>query len=155
MVSRSLSLFSIRSTQLLLGATLGLIAFGSSAPKAAANPLQALPIVGDLLGGRPAPPPMPTELDIFHDNVQGNHVNLCVLTCNTPGTPGGIPQGIPSAARALPPGMIPPGAIPPGAIPPGAIPPGAIPPGARPPAPPQRNSNPNVTLDLSPIRIPL
>ncbi|MEO0708441.1 MAG: hypothetical protein AAF050_22640 [Cyanobacteria bacterium J06649_5] len=157
----------IRPTQILLGTLLGLIALGGTAQKASANPLRALPIVGDLLGAsRPAP--LPSELDFFHDNVQGNTVNLCVLTCGPvpqgvaqgarppQGIPQRIPQGIPQRIPQGIPQRIPQGisqGIPQGVVPQGARPPQGVRPAAAAPRP--RSSSPNVTVNVPPINIPL
>ncbi len=129
-------------TQLLLGTLLGFISLGASAQQASANPLQAIPIVSDILGITNRPVPLPDQLEVFTDSVNNNNVSVCVLTCIPGGIPGGIP-GLPTGAR--PPQQRPNGARPPA--------PGQIPSGARPPAP--RPNSPNVSIDLSPINIPL
>ncbi len=86
-----------RPIQLVLGTLLGIITIGSTAQTAAANPLQAIPIVGDLIRATRPAPQLPTDLDIFHDNVQGNHVNICTLTCApVPGTRPPAPRSAPS-----------------------------------------------------------
>ncbi len=84
------------STRLLLSTLLGFIAIGGTAQTASANPLQAVPIVGDLIRSTRPAPQLPTNLDIFHDNVQGNHVNVCALTCG----PSPIPGARQGAARS-------------------------------------------------------
>ncbi|MEM9090426.1 MAG: hypothetical protein AAGC93_16970 [Cyanobacteria bacterium P01_F01_bin.53] len=165
MISQPISQPISRPTKLLFGTLLGLMAFGGTAQKASANPLQALPIVGDLIEATRPAPPLPSELDFFHDNVQGNNVNVCALTCGPlPGAaaarppqarPQGIPQGIPQGAR--PPQGIPQGARPPQARPQGI--PQGIPQGARPPqgaaSAPRPGNQPKVTVNVPPINIPL
>ncbi len=150
MISHQISHTVSIPTKLLFGTLLGLMTLGASAPQASANPLQAIPIVSDLLGVTNRPAPLPDQLDVFTDSVNNNNVSVCILTCG----PGSIP-GLPTGAR--PPQPRPVGARPPvpGQIPPGArLPaPGQISSGARPSAP--RPSSPNVTVDLSPINIPL
>jgi hypothetical protein len=84
MISHSLSRPVSRSTQLLLGTLLGLMTLGAAAQAASANPLQTLPIIGDLIGATRQPPPLPSNLGLLNDNVRNNSFNLCVLTCNTP-----------------------------------------------------------------------
>ena len=142
------------STKLLFGTLLGVMALGSTAQQASANPLQAIPMVGELLGvTNNRPVPLPDQLDVFTENVNNNNVSVCVLTC-TPGSVPGLPTGArPSQPRPV--GARPPvpGQIPPGARPPASVPNGARPTGARPAAP--RPSSPSVNVDLSPINIPL
>ncbi|MGD1899463.1 MAG: hypothetical protein ACFB16_21275 [Phormidesmis sp.] len=154
MISRSLSQPVGRPTRLLLGTLMGLMALGGTAQKAQANPIQAIPIVGDLLSStRPAP--LPSELDFFHDNVQGNNVNLCVLTCGPvptarPPAPQGVPQRIPQGVPQRIPQGVPRSA--PQGIPQGVrLPQGA--PAANAPRP--NGSSPNVTVNVPPINIPL
>lgn len=143
----------------MFAAMLGLMTLGATAPKASANPLEIIPIVGDLLGSD-QPLPLPTELDILHDNIQGNSISLCGMHC-TP-TPGAIPP----QAAARPAGI--PGQIPPGARPPATQrvsqnmsrtrqpAPGQLPPGARPPAPQRRSQNrPTIELGVPNFKIPL
>lgn len=77
------------STKLIFGTLLGLMALGTSAQQASANPLQAIPIIGDLLR-TDQPLPIPTELNAIRDIGQGNTVNFCVTTCNIP--PSGAPR---------------------------------------------------------------
>lgn len=138
----------------------GLVTLASTAPKASANPLQAIPVVSDLIRATQRPPAPPSNVDIFHDNVQGNTVNLCVLTCNTPNP--GIPQAMPQRVPQAVPQRMPQGAMPqrmpqsamPQRVPQGAVPQRA-PQGARPTTAAPRSNRPNVTVDLSPINIPL
>lgn len=135
-----------RTAQLTLGTVLGLMTLAATAQTASANPLQLLPIVGDLLGSTPKPPPLPSELDIIHDNVQGNNVNLCVLTCNSP-TPGARPPAPQSRTQA--PQRAPQGA-------PQRVPQGAAPQGQpRPQSQPRSSGGPSILVDPSAFRIPL
>ena len=154
MISHSLSQPIARPTKLLFGTLLGLMALGGTAQKASANPLQALPIVGDIIGATRPAPPLPSELDFFHDNVQGNNVNLCVLTCGP----------VPSARPPVPQGARPPQGIPqarPQGVPQQARPQvQGVPQGARPPqgaaaAPRPSGNSPKVTVNVPPINIPL
>lgn len=142
-------LFTSRSEKLLFSTLLGLITIGASATQASANPLQAIPIVGEILEAATGPAPLPDQLDVMNGNMNANNVSVCVLTC----IPGALP-GLPTGARSPQPGPSArspmPGQLPPGVRPPT---PGQIPPGAQPTAP--RSSSPNVTIDLSPINIPL
>jgi len=150
MISHKLPRTVSAPTKLLFGTLLGLMTLGASAPQASANPLQAIPIVSDLLGVTNRPAPLPDQLDVFTDNANNNNVSVCVLTCGSiPGLPTGArpPQSRPAGARPPVPGQIPPGARPP------ARPTGVRPSAPRPSAP--RPNSPNVTVDLSPINIPL
>ena len=133
-----------RPTQLICSTLLGLMTLGAAAQTASANPLQALPIVGSLLGGNRQSPPLPSNLGLLNDNVRNNNLNMCVLTCNTPAP--SVP-GAPSAGNVGSAGL----PIPPGARPPA---PSQLPPGARPPAPLGPNGRPNATLNLPPIQLP-
>lgn len=126
-----------RPTQLIFSTLLGLMTLGAAAQTASASPLQALPIVGSLLGSNRQPPPLPSNLGLLNDNVRNNNLNMCVLTCNTP------PPGVPGAPSA---GQLPPGARPPV--------PSQLPPGARPPAPLSPSGRPNATLSIPPIQLP-
>lgn len=127
-----------RPTQLIFSALLGLMTLGAAAQTASANPLEALPIVGSLLGANRQAPPLPSSLGLLSDNVRNNNLNMCVLTCNTP-SPG--VSGAPSAGLPIPPGARPPV-------------PSQLPPGARPPAPLSPSGRPNATLSIPPIQLP-
>ncbi|MGF1568404.1 MAG: hypothetical protein ACFCVD_10095 [Nodosilinea sp.] len=104
---------AFNSRRLLLGALLGLAALGATPNSASAQipPLDALNTVGNILGlGRPQPPQPRPNMDILSENMHGNSLDICVLTCELPPTliPGGLPS-IPSQARPpLPPQARPP-----------------------------------------------
>ncbi|HEY9697482.1 MAG TPA: hypothetical protein V6D10_09470 [Trichocoleus sp.] len=113
-----------------------------------------------VLGRQQPPPPTSRELHFGTDNLNGNNINLCALTCGPTGIPGitaplgGRPPGAPAGMISGAP--IPPGAgIPPGARPPFGAPGAPIPPGAGVPVPnpnAQRPNNP--LLVLPPIQLP-
>ena len=136
MIFRSATCEIFRSNRLVLGILLGLMAVGGTAQAAAANPLQAIPIVGELIRATRPAPQLPTDLDIFHDNVQGNHINVCTLTC------GPIPGARPPAPPAPPVSQ---------GVPRPPQPQSAQPTGAPRPS----GTRPAVTVNMPPINIPL
>ena len=150
------------ANRVILSLVLGVASLGVTIDRASAlTPFDLIQApLNAVLGRQQPPPPTSREFHLGTDNLNGNNVNLCALTCGPTGIPG-ITAPLGGRPPSAPAGMvsgapIPPGAgLPPGARPPLGAPGGPIPPGAGVSAPnpnAQRPNNP--LLVLPPIQLP-